>query len=109
MEWCDQEEEDSLPQETGRAKLSRYIMLLKVKCVCRLDQNTVTMALRRVFYSLSLSTTTQAEYCACYSYQYRIRFQSMLIFMLNERKSEKAAGASPQPPLGELTALPQTS
>ena len=28
--------------------------------------------------------------------------------MLNERKSEKAAGASPQPPLGELTALPQT-
>ena len=24
----------------------------------RLDQNTVTMALRRVFYSLSLSTTT---------------------------------------------------
>ena len=30
----------------------------------------------------------------------------MLIFMLNERKSEKAAGASPQAPLGELTALP---
>ena len=50
--------EDSLPQETGRAKSSRYIILLKVKRVCRLDQNTVTMALRRVFYSLSLSTTT---------------------------------------------------
>ena len=44
--------EDSLPQETGRAKSSRYIILLKVKRVCRLDQNTVTMALRRVFYSL---------------------------------------------------------
>ena len=50
--------DDSLPQETGRAKSSRYIILLKVKRVCRLDQNTVTMALRRVFYSLSLSTTT---------------------------------------------------
>ena len=50
--------EDSLPQETGRAKSSRYRILLKVKRVCRLDQNTVTMALRRVFYSLSLSTTT---------------------------------------------------
>ena len=47
--------DDSLPQETGRG---RYIILLKVKRVCRLDQNTVTMALRRVFYSLSLSTTT---------------------------------------------------
>ena len=56
--------EDSLPQETGRAKSSRYIVLLKVKRVCRLDQNTVTMALRRVFYSLSLSTLTH-EYCAC--------------------------------------------
>ena len=60
----------SLPQETGRAKSSRYIILLKVKRVCRLDQNTVTMALRRVFYSLSLSTLTHAgyinrlEYCA---------------------------------------------
>ena len=43
--------EDSLP---GRAKSSRYIILLTVKRVCRLDQNTVTMALRRVFYSLSL-------------------------------------------------------
>ena len=42
--------EDSLPQETGRAKSSRYIILLKVKRVCCLDQNTVTMALRRVFY-----------------------------------------------------------
>ena len=41
--------EDSLPQETGRAKSRRYIILLKVKRVCRLDQNTVTMALRRVF------------------------------------------------------------
>ena len=29
--------EDSLPQETGRAKSSRYIILLKVKRVCRLD------------------------------------------------------------------------
>ena len=63
--------QDSLPQETGRAKSSRYIILLKVKRVCRLDQNTVTMALRRVFYSLSLSTLTHAgyinrlEYCAC--------------------------------------------
>ena len=63
--------EDSLHQETGRAKSSRYIILLKVKRVCRLDQNTVTMALRRVFYSLSLSTLTHSgyinrlEYCAC--------------------------------------------
>ena len=64
--------EDSLPQETGRAKSSRYIVLLEVKRVCRLDQNTVTMALRRVFYSISLSTLTHAgfyinqfEYCAC--------------------------------------------
>ena len=64
--------EDSLPQETGRAKSSRYIILLKLKRVCRLDQNTVTLALRRVFYSLSLSTLTQAsfyinqfEHCAC--------------------------------------------
>ena len=63
--------QDSLHQETGRAKSSRYIILLKVKRVCRLDQNTVTMALRRVFYSLSLSTLTHAgyinrlEYCAC--------------------------------------------
>ena len=61
----------SLPQETGRAKSSRYIILLKIKRVCRLDQNTVTMALRRIFYSLSLSTLTHAgyinrlEYCAC--------------------------------------------
>ena len=54
--------EDSLPQETGRAKSSRYIILLKVKRVCRLDQNTVTMALRRVFYSLSLSTLTHAGF-----------------------------------------------
>ena len=29
----------------------------------------------------------------------------MFIFKLNERKSEKAAGASPQAPLGELAAL----
>ena len=29
-------------------------------------------------------------------------------FMLNKRKSKKAAGASPQTPLGELSALPQT-
>ena len=61
--------EDSLPQETGRAKSSRCIILLKVKRVCHLDQNTATMALRRVFYSLSLSTLTHAgfyiEYCAC--------------------------------------------
>ena len=64
--------QDSLPQETGRAKSSRYIILLKVKCVCRLDQNMVTMALRRVFYLLSLSPLTHAgfyinqlEYCAC--------------------------------------------
>ena len=28
--------------------------------MCRLDQNTVTMALRRVFYSLSLSTLSHA-------------------------------------------------
>ena len=28
-------------------------------------------------------------------------------FMLNKRKSKKAAGASPQTPLGELSALPQ--
>ena len=49
---------EDIPQETGRDKSSRYIILLKVKRVCRLDQNTVTMALRRVFYSLSLSTTT---------------------------------------------------
>ena len=41
-----------------------YIILLKR--VCRLDQNTVTMALRRVFYSLSLSTfINRLEYCAC--------------------------------------------
>ena len=52
--------QDSLHQETGRAKSSRYIILLKVKRVCRLDQNTVTIALRRVFYSLSLSTLTHA-------------------------------------------------
>ena len=64
--------QDSLPQETGRAKSSRYVILLKVKRVCRLDQNMVTMALRRVCYSLSLSTLThtgfyinQLEYCAC--------------------------------------------
>ena len=30
--------------------------------MCRLDQNTVTMALRRVFYSLSLSTLTHASF-----------------------------------------------
>ena len=29
-------------------------------------------------------------------------------FMLNKRKSKKAAGASPQTPLGELSALPHT-
>ena len=29
-------------------------------------------------------------------------------FKLNKRKSKKAAGASPQAPLGELSALPQT-
>ena len=29
-------------------------------------------------------------------------------YMLNKRKSNKAAGASPQTPLGELSALPQT-
>ena len=29
-------------------------------------------------------------------------------FMLNKRKSKKAAGAVPQTPLGELSALPQT-
>ena len=29
-------------------------------------------------------------------------------FMLNKRKSKKAAGASPLTPLGELSALPQT-
>ena len=29
-------------------------------------------------------------------------------FMLNKRKSKKAAGASPQTPLGELSAFPQT-
>ena len=29
-------------------------------------------------------------------------------FMLNKRKSKKAAGAKPQTPLGELSALPQT-
>ena len=29
-------------------------------------------------------------------------------FMLNKRKSKKAAGASHQTPLGELSALPQT-
>ena len=70
--------EDSLPQETGRAKSSRYIILLKVKRVCRLDQNMVTMALRRVFYSLSLSTTHAGFYTrilinlniALASYQY---------------------------------------
>ena len=55
--------EDSLPQEIVRAnKSSRYIILLKVKRVCRLDQNTVTMALRRVFYSLSLSTLTHTGF-----------------------------------------------
>ena len=48
--------EDSLP---GRAKSSRYkIILLTVKRVRRLDQNTVTMALRRVFYSLYPYKTT---------------------------------------------------
>ena len=60
----------SLHQETGRAKSSRYIILLKVKRVCRLDQNTVSMALRRVFYSLSLCLIhagyiNQFEYCTC--------------------------------------------
>ena len=30
----------SLPQETGRVRSSRYIIPLKVKRVCRLDQNT---------------------------------------------------------------------
>ena len=48
--------EDSLPQETGTAKSSRYIILLKVKRVCCLDQNTVTMALRRVFYHAGFYT-----------------------------------------------------
>ena len=48
--------EDSLPQETGRAKSSRYIILLKVKRVCCLDQNTVTMTLRRVFYHAGFYT-----------------------------------------------------
>ena len=36
-----------------RKQVGLNIILLKVKRVCRLDQNTVTMALRRVFYSLS--------------------------------------------------------
>ena len=48
--------EDSLSQETDRAKSSRYIILLKVKRVCCLDQNTVTMALRRVFYHAGFYT-----------------------------------------------------
>ena len=39
MEWCEQEvsdQEDSLPQETGRAKSStcRYIILLQIKRTC---------------------------------------------------------------------------
>ena len=45
--------QDSLPQETGRAKSSRYI----ITCVSfRPEYGHNTMALRRVFYSLSLST-----------------------------------------------------
>ena len=38
------------------ASKSRYIILLKVKRVCCLDQNTVTMALRRVFYHAGFYT-----------------------------------------------------
>ena len=45
----------SLPQETGRAKSSRYIVLSKAKRVCRLDQNTVTMALRSFRFAILIS------------------------------------------------------
>ena len=43
MEWCEQEVLSDqkkivyLTEETGRDKSSRYIILLKVKRVCRLD------------------------------------------------------------------------
>ena len=62
--------QDSLPQETGRAKSSRCIILLKVKRVCRLDQNMVPMALRRVFYSLSISSILINSNITLASYQY---------------------------------------
>ena len=62
MELCDQEVSDQKKivylRKQEELNQIRYIIILKVKRVCRLDQNTVTMALRRVFYSLSLSTTT---------------------------------------------------
>ena len=51
----DQKKRVYLRKQVAGAKSSRYIILLKVKYVCRLDQITVTMALCRVFYSLSLS------------------------------------------------------
>ena len=45
-----------------RAKSSRYIILLKVKRVCRLDQNTVTMALRRVLFAILIHVDSRRLY-----------------------------------------------
>ena len=40
MEWCKRS------KETGRAKSSRYIILLKVKHVCRLGPDCVAFSIR---------------------------------------------------------------
>ena len=84
--------------------------------MCCLDQNTVSMALRRVFYSLSLSTLTHAGFYLYSSTQIlhllhvainiEYTFIVCLYFMLNERKSEKAAGASPHGPTGGAYSAP---
>ena len=59
MKWCEQEVSDQKNIVYLRKQVElNHVILLKVKRVCRLDQNMVTMALRRVFYSLSLSTLT---------------------------------------------------
>ena len=78
--------------------------------MCCLDQNTVTMALRRVFYHAGFYTRIliNSNIALARALSILNTLSKYAYFMLNERKSEKAAGASPQPPLGELTALPQT-
>ena len=49
------------------------------------------------------SSNPDIAWCIC------IRYHCETVnFMLNKRKSKKAAGAVPQTPLGELSALPQT-
>ena len=59
MKWCEQEVSDQKNIVYLRKQVElNHVILLKVKRVCRLDQNMVTMALRRVLYSLSLSTLT---------------------------------------------------